>query len=754
MTKSSLRTGSAALALALSLAATPAFAEDAPASAPAAPAAPAAAAKTGEEIVVTAQKREQVLLDVPQSISVVSGKTLEEQHADNFADYLKLVPGLQLNQSTPGQGRLIMRGVNTEGVASTVGVYMDETPFGSSSGLVNAAVLAGDFDTFDLDRIEVLRGPQGTIYGASSLSGVLKFVTRDPSTAGVELRGRAGLEATHGGDMSYYGNLMFNLPLSDSAAFRASGTYRSNGGFVDSVGSGGSDVEKNINGTDTYGGCASLLLLPSDKITLQLTAFMQNIAADASSLVESDPDTLEILHGGLTQSQFVPTFSNLHYRVYNATGTADLGFGDLTSSTSYSTQKQKLLNDYTFALSPLISAIFGAPNEFFQKQKTNSEKFTQELRLSGETTLVDWLAGGYYTNEDGLIDQNFIASTPGTTTPIAGIPALGVATVDSAYEEFALFANFTWHLAERFDVDTGGRLSWNKQSAHQVQDGILVGGFTDYPVFKSKEDVFTYSFAPRYELSDNASIYVRVAKGFRPGGPNVLPPNAPAEFATYHSDSIISYEAGVKAQTADRVFSVDLAAFHIDWKNIQLLASQGGFNFNANGGGAKSDGFEFTATAKPLTGLNLSLNGAYTNARLTTDTLIGGLDGDKLPFTPEFTASLNADYNWALSDTAEAHVGGSLRHLSSQSGGFDDAFRTANGHQRQIPAYEVIDFSAGVDFGRFTIDAYVRNLGNSHGRTSTTGTTVFGPFPLFPDGAISTGVIRPRTVGLSLGMGL
>ncbi len=133
--------------------------------------------KTIEEVIVTAQKRAEALIDVPQSVSVVDGDVLERQQASNFQDYLKLVPGLQLVQTTPGVGRLVVRGINTGGVASTVAVYVDETPFGSSSGLVNGAILAGDFDTFDMQRIEVLRGPQGTLYGASSLGGVLKFAT-------------------------------------------------------------------------------------------------------------------------------------------------------------------------------------------------------------------------------------------------------------------------------------------------------------------------------------------------------------------------------------------------------------------------------------------------------------------------------------------------------------------------------------------------------------------------------------------------
>ncbi|MGE5564323.1 MAG: TonB-dependent receptor plug domain-containing protein [Bacillota bacterium] len=183
-------------------AAGPAYGQDVTTQAAAAQPLPAQAQADQNAIIITAQKRAQLLLDVPQSVTVVSGGTLEQQHANSFQDYLKLVPGLQLDQSRAGEGRLILRGVNTGGVASTVGVYVDETPFGSSSGLVNGAVLAGDFDPFDLSRIEVLRGPQGTLYGASSLSGVLRFVTNAPSTERFETRARAGIETVSGGGLA------------------------------------------------------------------------------------------------------------------------------------------------------------------------------------------------------------------------------------------------------------------------------------------------------------------------------------------------------------------------------------------------------------------------------------------------------------------------------------------------------------------------------------------------------------------------
>lgn len=170
---------------------------------------------------------------------------------------------------------------------------------------------------------------------------------------------------------------------------------------------------------------------------------------------------------------------------------------------------------------------------------------------------------------------------------------------------------------------------------------------------------------------------------------------------------------------------------------------------NINGSGAKSDGVEVTATARLVPGLDLSVNGAYTKARLTDDTpaSVGGLKGDPLPFTPKLSVAANADYHWQLSPGTRAHVGASLRHLSGQTGPYDLAFTTAHGHQRHIPPYSVIDFNAGVDFGRFDLEAYVKNLGNSRGITSVVGTAT----PIFPGGAVGTGIIRPRTIGLSLG---
>ncbi len=705
-----------------------------------------------EDIIVTAQKRDQLLIDVPQSVSVVSGAALERQQALNFQDYLKLVPGLQLNQDTQGVGRLVLRGINTGGVASTAAVYVDETNFGSSSGQANGAIQAGDFDTFDVSRIEVLRGPQGTLYGASSLGGVLKFVTNAPQMASVEARGRTSVETVNGGDLSYFSSALINVPLGDKLAVRATGFYRKFGGFIDSIGTAGSDVDKNINDSKSYGGRGSLLFKPSDSFSVRLTAFVQSIANDASTAIESDDATARRLYGRPSQSQYVPEFTDVKYRVYSGTASLDLGFADLISATSYSTIDQRFRSDFTAQFSPIVEAVFGAPNEFLLNQTTKVKRFTQEVRLSSPSSdTFEWLVGGYYTREKAAIDQAYDAVTRGTLTSIEGLPLLGTAYVPSRYQEIAGFANGTIHFAQRFDLTLGGRYSHNKQRASQNSNGALAGGPSELPVARSHENVFTYSAAPKFKVNDRAAIYARVAKGFRPGGPNVLPPSPPEGTPrTFNSDTVISYEVGLKAETNDRTFGIDVAAFHIDWKDIQLFAVINDFGINTNGGKAKSDGFEFTATMRPTPGFNVSVNGAYTDAKLRNDAppIVGGLDGDRLPYTPKYSIGVNGDYEWSLAGTTKAYVGGSLRFLSKQPADYDPGFVATYGGQRYLPSYMVGDLRAGLDFGRFTIEAYAKNIGNAQGRTSA------GRVGNVPNGAIQTGIIRPRAFGLTLGAGL
>jgi iron complex outermembrane receptor protein len=215
------------------------------------------------DIIVTAQKRSEALHEVPQSISVLQGEALESRQARSIADYAALVPGLSFEQGNPGQTRIVLRGINAGGAGATVAVYVDDTPFGSSTSQTNGANLAGDFDTFDIERLEVLRGPQGTLYGANSLGGVVKYVTVAPQLSKWEARGQSGVETTKGGGTGYFGNAVINVPLGDTLAFRASGFYRRTAGFINAIGF----PDRDVNGSRSYGGRASLLFKPTDRFS-------------------------------------------------------------------------------------------------------------------------------------------------------------------------------------------------------------------------------------------------------------------------------------------------------------------------------------------------------------------------------------------------------------------------------------------------------------------------------------------------------
>jgi len=699
------------------------------------PQAEPAPAVDNEEIIVTAQKREQALLDVPQSISVVSSETLENLHATRFSDYLTRIPSANIVETQSGSSRIVLRGVNTSGVGATVSTYVDETPFGSATALANGAILTPDIDPFDLERVEVLRGPQGTLYGANSLGGLVKFVTVEPSTSALGGAAELGAQGVSHGDTTWWGRAAVNVPLTDEAAFRVSGFYRQDPGYINDPSFG-----KDINDGKSYGGRASVLVRPTDQLTVRASVHLENLRNNGTNEVDLDPDTLDPAYGKLTQSRLLQQSQDIDYRIYNGTIDYDFGSVALVSSTSVGTLDQDAFVDASSQYGALLSGFFGVPLGAAVDQGMTQRRFTQEVRLAstGKDTL-EWTVGAFYTREKNELKQNLFGIDAATGDLFDGLDGLILVSLPSRYKEYAGFANVTWHLSPQFDLTAGGRFSHNKQTVTQNTDGLLAGGASSFEG-DSSDDVFTYSVAPTFKPNDNTRIYARIAKGYRPGGPNAVSPLAPDEVPRqFGPDTTTNYEIGVKTESDDRLFTLEASAFLIKWQDVQLLAQVGDFGVNTNGGSARSTGVEVTGTINPSRGLSFYANGSYVDAELTKDApaLVGGLDGDPLPWNPKWQWTIGGEYEHPLSDTMTARGGLSWHYTGERYSDFD-----ASNGQIKLDSYGQVDAHAGLDFGRYRVAVFARNLTDSRGIVNL---GFFGDI----NGNLAASTIRPRTVGVS-----
>lgn len=698
-------------------------------------------------ITVTANKRSERLQDVPMAVAVVSGENLRRDGAVSFADYATKVPGLNLISQSAGFTQLVLRGITSGSnqANASVSTYIDEAPYGSSTVYALGSVLTPDLDPADIERIEVLRGPQGTLYGANSLGGLLKFVTAPPDATQAFGRVSMGYTSVSGGDGGFSERAMFNLPLvADKLALRVNAYHRDDPGYIDNVNTGGS----NVNEARISGGRAQLLWMPSDKVSVRFSSLAQNLSSDHLSFFGTpvDATTLQPLYGYQKEDSAAGTgLFKTRYRLHDLTVNADLGWATLVSSSSYGTLFNHRDVDYTVAYAPLLNPIFGLTNGGYAlANQIDLGKFTQELRLqSAEDQTLAWRVGAFYTREHSTNVQVLDAFDASTAAPIA-LPELGTIDVGPGlFKEWAGYADVTWHATSKLSVLIGTRYTKDKTSYTQTGSGLLVGD-TDFTT-RSSDSSTTYLFNPSYKITDDLMTYVRVATGFRPGGANVgVPPGLGAP-TTFAPDKLTSYELGVKSTLLDHRMTLDADVFYVDWDQVQITSTAGGFGFLSNGGKAKSRGVEVSWQYAPVTRLVLSANASYTDAKLTADTPPGvyGYKGDSLPWVPKWNASVGLDYNFPLSGGWSGFVGGSYRYVDSRT----TDFLSVPGARPTVPSYYGIDLHLGAYVGNWTLQAYAKNLTNEHGITS------LGSETLDPLGSpFAASYVPPRTVGVTVGL--
>ncbi|HWR96225.1 MAG TPA: TonB-dependent receptor [Arenimonas sp.] len=726
-----------------------------------------------DTVVVTANKRVENIRKVGSSISVIGEEQLESIHATQLTDYAGYVPGLQVNSNgTPGQTSVTMRGIATLSSGSTVGYYMDEMPLGSSGIYQNATLYALDLLPYDIQRVEVLRGPQGTLYGAGSMGGLLKYVSREPDLSTAEYRIGGGLSNVKGAD-GFGNNIRFgaNIPLSeDRLGLRLSYTRNDIPGYIDNA----VDGEEDINdGSQTSARVA--MLWRGDGFDLTLTAMQQGIDSDNNAIVALDPATQKPLYGDLSNEIYFDEPFSKDIDMFSATIDWDLGWANLMSATGYSDTLTKQRTDATLLYGEFTNLGLGLPDpgSSYLDYRLALEKFTQEFRLTSKSGgPFEWMLGAFYTKEDAENSQILgLRSLDGSPLPPPYDSMFGIlanVSIPSDYEEIAVFANGSYRFNEWFKLDAGMRYASNDQSFTQsVTEGILLplGDSSN----TSSEDVFTWSLSPQFQLSEDVMLYAKAATGYQPGGPNVLVPGLPP---AVESSTLTSYEIGLKSQFADDRVTFDIVAFRIDWEDIQVVSQVNGIGGIVNGGKAVSQGLELSTVFQATERLRLGFNGAYTDAELSDDfptiyipsppymvELNTGLAGDLMPYVPELSWAATADYSFPIGTDWNGHVGGGIRWIDDRVSGTTNrqvitlptdpptVLATTITPPIDLDSYYSFDVYADASNENWTIRAYVKNLTDERAYTSMTDITnaLTGVTSV-----VKAAPIQPRTLGIEV----
>ncbi|SEK00456.1 Outer membrane receptor proteins, mostly Fe transport [Sphingobium sp. AP50] len=713
-------------------------------------------------IFVTAQKRAERLIDVPVAVTAVASDALIQQNLLSIRDFYTRIPGLQLFGNTVQD--ISLRGITTgSGTNPTVSILIDDVQFGSSTYLGKPPL--PDLDPATLQRVEVLRGPQGTLYGASSLGGIIKYVTKDPSTSEFSGRAEVGVNSVKDGGEGWSARASITTPIiSDRVGFGLSGFYRDDPRYLDSIVPTGARV-KDVNKNEVYGGRAAVILHPTESLTVTLSALYQKQNSAGSNLIDictsCSPrpatgsaqrpvlfDMRNLSDRRTARAAVVPTTNEI--QLYTARVALNLDEMQVTSVTAWGRNEKATVSDSTARFGAALEqyANYPAQQTYLFDEPILTNKFTQELRFSNQGAQFDWLAGLFYTNERTGLSQ--VINRVGSAPNVAVYSGSNI----SSYEEKAAFVDLTYHLSDRLDIQGGLRYAQNEQtyrvlSVIDAAAQALFGPGEDH-LFTSKEDAVTWLLAPTYRFNKDLMAYARIASGYRPGGPNTETPGASA---TFGADTVMNYEIGLKGSVLENRATFDVAAFQVNWKDIQFqntaLPSQ--FAFFENGNTARSRGVELAGGLKGWNGFSVDVNATFLDAMLTRSLALTtssvqrlyGLAGDRLPYSAKFTGNLSVQQDIPLTDNAEAFVGINLNYVGNRLGMLNQNSASTVFERVKIPAYTVVDLRAGMAIDRrWRIDAYVRNLFDKIGITSVdtrNGTNL--PQAIY---------IAPRTFGMNL----
>lgn len=728
-----------------------------------------------DEIVVTARRRNERIQDTPVSIAAFTSQELSRGDTRDFKDILRQVPGVSYSGAELGQSRYNIRGVSTTSPSPTVGVFIDDISLVTVTSAFSGAV---DPVFFDFARVEVLKGPQGTLYGGSAMGGAIKYISQAPDLDTFSVDAAAGLATTAHGGVSYQGEAVVNAPvIQDRLAIRAGVLYREDAGYVDNVPNAAVvDVrtsitapptltplsrpslstrdEKDQNANSVLGLRLSALWKPDDVTEITPSVFHQSYRQDNTGAFWTNLDGLKTSFR-LAQ----PTRDDL--TVYGLTAVRRFDKFDITSLTGYIERDVSFDRDYSYYIATLVPPLLGVDS--LNASDSRSHTFSQELRIasSDPTASVKWTAGLYYSRQTDGLDQAV------TSTGVGALLGTGTDIVyhgqtSSRLTQYAAFADVSFKLSPRFDATVGVRYFDLKQSIDTRGDGVLNGGATHGAASTNQS-----GFNPRFELSYRAAkdslIYTSAAKGFRPGGGNpfaIAPGLCQADLnalglssvpVAYQSDKLWTYELGSKNQFLNRRLTINGAAFLTDWSNIQqnVFLPGCGFSFSGNVGAAEIKGAELTGHMAVTDALSIGASAGYTDAKITKSAPgVSAQVGQEVLDTPKWIASGYVAYRFPVWGDNIGTVRADYQYHGSSQRMFESSLPVVtptgpvlvpNPTQRQ-EAYEVVNLNLDIDTSEWRYSVYVTNL--------------FDVAPLIDHNVVSgmeaAITLRPRTLGVNL----
>lgn len=703
-----------------------------------------------EEIIVTATKRQESVRDVSGGVSAVTGAQLEAIGAQSFADYIQRTPGVVFNDYQPGTSHVVIRGVatnsgNVQGQGTT-GYYINEVPLTEPGW----TIVIPDIDAFDVDRVEVLRGPQGSLFGSASMGGAVNYIANKADASGLDAAVESTFAKTKNADLGYTMKGMLNVPVvEDKLAVRAVGSFRRDQGFIDNVG-----IDKEGSGDIAVGGGRlSVVWTPDDLTEVSWLSLYQK--TDVDDAPYRNPTV-----GSLQRRTSLAEPNETDVEIHSLRVDRDLGFATLTALGAY----QKKSQDFVFDFSPYRDAYnadlgLNLTSPLYIGSGGDSKGKSAELRLaSNGDGPLKWLIGGMYFKTDkdlyeGLgatsgVQEAFNASPlfgPGSGTVIAPDGRIFNAFyTDLDGEETALFGEASYNFTPEWKLTVGGRLFETK-----VTETATSSGFSAYPtpaapaITTTKEDGFNPKLSLTFTPNRDFMAYALYSEGFRFGTPNTQGLSAYPIPSGSKSDTLKNYEVGVRTTHLGGDLLLDLTAFYIDWTDIQLrLQTPDNFNYAANGSAADIKGLEFSGSWSATDNLDLQTSITYMEARLKEDLFILWYG------TAPKGSPLAGSADWSISNTLfyrfdqEYDPTLTLTHLYLSEGISDMNSAVPGVTPNKQGGYNIFDARLGATFGTTKLTLFVDNITDKRAVTRTV---------ISDSGGYNQGLVRPRTVGVTFG---